>query len=44
MTWLLADLADLDLPAPFDLVVAAGNLFPLLTPGTRVRFEAMGPP
>lgn len=38
-TWLLADLARLDLPAlgiaqPFDLAVAAGNIFPFLAPGT----------
>ncbi|MET9359035.1 class I SAM-dependent methyltransferase [Streptomyces sp. NPDC006617] len=40
LTWLQADLADLD-PATarvgtgFDLVVAAGNVFPLLAPGTE---------
>jgi SAM-dependent methyltransferase len=38
--WLLSDLATLDLPAagflePFDLVVAAGNVIPLLTAGTE---------
>jgi 2-polyprenyl-3-methyl-5-hydroxy-6-metoxy-1,4-benzoquinol methylase len=33
--WHLADLATLDLDeAPFDLVVAAGNVFPFLTTGT----------
>jgi SAM-dependent methyltransferase len=48
-TWLLVDLAEL--PAPddpadplsgrrFDLVVAAGNLWPLLTPGTHGRVAA----
>lgn len=39
LTWVLADLAGLDLakiePAPFDLAVAAGNVFPLLAPGTE---------
>lgn len=38
-SWLLGDLASLDLPAqgitePFDLIVAAGNIFPFLTGGT----------
>lgn len=38
--WVLADLAELDLPAlgipdPFDLVVAAGNVVPLVQPGTE---------
>jgi SAM-dependent methyltransferase len=38
--WLLADLASLDLPAHgipdgFDLIVAAGNVIPLLAPGTE---------
>lgn len=38
-TWLLADLATLDLPAagiaaPFDLIVAAGNIFPFIAAGT----------
>ncbi|MGQ0623351.1 MAG: class I SAM-dependent methyltransferase [Sporichthyaceae bacterium] len=37
--WLRADLAVLDLPGigvaePFDLIVAAGNIFPFLAPGT----------
>jgi SAM-dependent methyltransferase len=40
LTWLRADLATLDLPAagvpePFDLVVVAGNVVPLLAPGTE---------
>ncbi|WP_019877301.1 class I SAM-dependent methyltransferase [Sporichthya polymorpha] len=40
--WYLADLAELDLSdtpdaAPFDLVVAAGNVFPFLAPGTGAR-------
>jgi SAM-dependent methyltransferase len=36
VTWIRADLAEpLDVPAPFDLVVAAGNVFPLLAPGTE---------
>ncbi|GAA0623239.1 class I SAM-dependent methyltransferase [Sporichthya brevicatena] len=40
--WYLADLAELDLSttpdaAPFDLVVAAGNVFPFLAPGTGER-------
>jgi SAM-dependent methyltransferase len=43
VTWVLADLATVDLlghpgaaqqAEPFDLVVAAGNVFPFLTPGT----------
>jgi SAM-dependent methyltransferase len=39
LPWVLADLATLDLPAvgvaqPFDLAVAAGNVVPLLAPGT----------
>jgi SAM-dependent methyltransferase len=37
LTWVLADLAALDLPGPdraFDLVVAAGNVFPFLAPGS----------
>lgn len=40
LTWLQADLAELDLPGPVDLVVAAGNLWPLLTPGTHARVVA----
>lgn len=35
VAWVLADLDALDLGERFDLVVAAGNLFPLLTPGTH---------
>lgn len=36
--WHLADLADLDLDeAPFDLIVAAGNVFPFLAAGTGAR-------
>ena len=36
VTWLLCNLADLgDIGAPFDLVVAAGNVIPLLAPGTE---------
>lgn len=40
LTWLQADLAGLDASAAgagagFDLVVAAGNVFPLLAPGTE---------
>lgn len=40
MTWLLADLAELDLPHRVDAVVAAGNLYPLLTPGTHASVLA----
>jgi SAM-dependent methyltransferase len=37
VTWLRADLAEgLDLPTPFDLVVAAGNVIPLLAAGTEL--------
>ena len=40
LAWVLADLSELDLPehgipAEFDLVVAAGNVIPLLAPGTE---------
>lgn len=38
LTWVQADLADLDpctAGTGFDLVVAAGNVFPLLAPGTE---------
>lgn len=40
LPWLRADLAELDLPAQgvpggFDLIVAAGNVIPLLAPGTE---------
>jgi SAM-dependent methyltransferase len=41
--WHLDDLATLDLSAlepPFDLVVAAGNVFPFLAPGTGPRVLA----
>jgi SAM-dependent methyltransferase len=40
LEWLLADLARLDLGRRFDLVVAAGNLWPLLTPGSHARVVA----
>lgn len=41
-SWLVADLAELDLPAQgmdegFDVVVCAGNVMPFLAPGTRVE-------
>ncbi|HEY7939974.1 MAG TPA: class I SAM-dependent methyltransferase [Acidimicrobiales bacterium] len=41
-TWLLADLAELDLPARgiaegFDVIVSAGNVMPYLAPGTRAE-------
>jgi 2-polyprenyl-3-methyl-5-hydroxy-6-metoxy-1,4-benzoquinol methylase len=48
-TWLVADIAELDLPAmgvaePFDLIVCAGNVVTFLAPGTEVevlrRFRA----
>ena len=40
-TWLVGDLAELDLPArgisePFDVVVSTGNVMPFLAPSTRV--------
>jgi SAM-dependent methyltransferase len=36
LTWVLADLAMLDLQGPpFDLVVAAGNVLPLVAPGSE---------
>lgn len=37
LPWLEADLATLELPGhePFDLVVAAGNILPLVAPGTE---------
>ncbi|MDP7701721.1 trans-aconitate 2-methyltransferase [Mycobacterium sp. TY815] len=40
--WLVADLAELDLPAhgiadPFDVIVSAGNVMTFLAPSTRVR-------
>ncbi|MBX3283899.1 MAG: class I SAM-dependent methyltransferase [Actinobacteria bacterium] len=39
-TWLVGDLAELDLPArgiadPFDVIVSAGNVVTFLAPGTR---------
>ncbi|WP_369179558.1 class I SAM-dependent methyltransferase [Streptomyces mutabilis] len=45
LTWLQADLADFDPDASgvgsgFDLVVAAGNVFPLLAPGTESAVAA----
>ncbi|NNG37763.1 class I SAM-dependent methyltransferase [Flexivirga sp. ID2601S] len=41
-TWLVQDLAELDLPAagiaePFDLIVSAGNVMTFLAPTTRAR-------
>lgn len=41
-TWLVGDLADLDLPArgvpdPFDVVVCAGNVLTFLAPGTEAE-------
>ncbi|MFC7880901.1 class I SAM-dependent methyltransferase [Streptomyces sp. NPDC057376] len=46
LTWLQADLADFDPAAAdvgpgFDLVVAAGNVFPLLAPGTEAAVAAV---
>lgn len=47
-TWLVGDLADLDLPArgivePFDAIVSAGNVMPFLAPNTRKRvLEGLG--
>ncbi|MDN3354519.1 class I SAM-dependent methyltransferase [Actinomadura sp. DC4] len=35
LPWIQADLAELDPAADFDLVVAAGNIFPLLAAGTE---------
>ncbi len=40
LRWVHADLTDLVLDDPVDLVVAAGNLWPLLTPGTHARVVA----
>jgi SAM-dependent methyltransferase len=40
LEWILADLVDLELAAPVDAAVAAGNLWPLLTPGTHARVVA----
>lgn len=41
-TWLVGDLAELDLPArgvpePFDVIVCAGNVMTFLAPGTEVE-------
>jgi 2-polyprenyl-3-methyl-5-hydroxy-6-metoxy-1,4-benzoquinol methylase len=41
-TWLVGDLAELDLPArgvtePFDVIVCAGNVMVFLAPGTEVQ-------
>lgn len=41
-TWILGDLAELDLPAQgvpaaFDVIVAAGNVMPFLAPSTRTE-------
>jgi SAM-dependent methyltransferase len=41
-SWMVADLAELDLPArgiedPFDLIVSAGNVVTFLAPSTRVQ-------
>lgn len=43
--WVVADLAELDLPAhgitdPFDAIVSAGNVMTFLAPSTRVRVLA----
>jgi SAM-dependent methyltransferase len=35
LTWVLADLASIDLDRTFDLAIAAGNVMILLTPGTE---------
>ena len=40
LEWVEVDLAGLDLGRAFDVVVAAGNLWPLLTPGTHHRVVA----
>ncbi|MDP9182387.1 MAG: class I SAM-dependent methyltransferase [Actinomycetota bacterium] len=41
LTWVLADLAELDLDgAPFDLVVAAGNVIPLVAAGMEAAVVA----
>lgn len=36
-TWIVADLADLDLPDRFDLIFSAGNVMGFLHPDTRVE-------
>jgi SAM-dependent methyltransferase len=35
--WLVGDLADLDVPGEFDVVVSAGNVMTFVAPGTRVE-------
>ena len=41
VTWLLADLADVDrIAESFDLVIAAGNVIPLLAPGSEAAVVA----
>jgi SAM-dependent methyltransferase len=40
LRWLRADLVDLDLDEDFDLVVAAGNVVPLVAEGTEDRVVA----
>ncbi|GAB2845427.1 class I SAM-dependent methyltransferase [Actinocorallia aurea] len=37
LTWIEADLATFEAPGDFDLVVAAGNVMPLLAPGTEAE-------
>ncbi|MDX6739877.1 class I SAM-dependent methyltransferase [Actinocorallia sp. A-T 12471] len=37
LTWIAADLSAFDAPGVFDLVVAAGNVMPLLAPGTEAE-------
>lgn len=38
--WLVGDLAELDLPERFDVIVSAGNVMAFLAPSTRVRVLA----
>jgi SAM-dependent methyltransferase len=40
LTWVQGDLADFDLGSHFDLVVAAGNVIPLVAPGTEAAVVA----
>jgi SAM-dependent methyltransferase len=40
VTWVEADLATLDLVTTFDVVVAAGNVVPLVAPGTEAAVMA----
>lgn len=40
LTWMLGDLATLELPDRVDLVVAAGNVIPFLTPATEAEVVA----